>query len=83
MNPIEQLIEVLQYTQKEAYDDLYELIETVRHYEKNRNTDKVTRFEVIDHTEGGRGRFYTKHNIKVDLSFQDDSKTLKVFVSDK
>jgi hypothetical protein len=83
MNPIEQLIEALQYTHKETYNDLYELVETVRQYEMNLNTDKVTRFEVIEHTEGGRGRFYTKHNIKVDLSFQDDSKTLKVFVSDK
>lgn len=36
----------------------------------------VDRFEVIDDT----GRAYTKHNISVKLDYQDDGKTLKVFV---
>lgn len=39
-------------------------------------TDKVTRFEVIDKD----GRAYVRHNIKVELSFQDDERTLKVFI---
>jgi hypothetical protein len=37
---------------------------------------KVTRFEVIDEN----GRAYTKHNCKVELSYQDDGRTLKVFI---
>ena len=37
---------------------------------------KVTRFEVID--EGGRA--YTRWGVKIDLSYQDDGRTLKVFV---
>lgn len=40
------------------------------------NTDKVTRFEVIDKT----GRAYTKHGVQVELSIQDDGRTLKVFI---
>lgn len=84
------------------------------------DTDKVNRFEVIDHrqcvycrgrctanylqkdgsykeqpcdkcdgsgTKGGRvyGAFSNPEtsNIKIELSYQDDDKTLKVFVSDK
>jgi hypothetical protein len=37
----------------------------------------VTRVEVIDEY----GRRYTKHNCKVELSYQDDGKTLKVFIN--
>ena len=36
----------------------------------------VTRFEVIDEN----GRVYTRHNCKVELSYQDDGRTLKVFL---
>ena len=82
MNPIEQLIQALQCNQKEAYDDLYELVVLAQEYEAQRNTDKVTRFEVVEHTKGGRGRCYTAHNVKVELSLQDDNRTLKVFVND-
>ena len=38
---------------------------------------KVTRFEVIDEN----GRSYTKFNTQGYLSFQDDGRTLKVFLS--
>jgi hypothetical protein len=38
---------------------------------------KVTRVEVIDE----HGRVYTRWNVNVELSFQDDGRTLKVFVS--
>jgi len=41
------------------------------------NNVKVTRFEVIDES----GRVCTRHNCKVELSYQDDGKTLKVFLS--
>jgi hypothetical protein len=40
------------------------------------DTDKVTRVEVIDET----GRVFSRWNTKVDLSFQDGGKTLKIFV---
>lgn len=49
---------------------------------KNNPTETVDRFEVIDDT----GRAYVKGSIygtpvKVELSYQDDDRTLKVFVS--
>lgn len=52
------------------------------------NTDKVTRVEVIDHTkdfEEGGGRAYVnwKDTNKVELSFQDEGRTLKVFISNQ
>lgn len=37
---------------------------------------KVTRFEVIDEN----GRAYTQKDCNVELSYQDDSRTLKVFI---
>lgn len=51
-------------------------------------TTKVTRFEVIDHTrslEDGGGRVFVKReeNMTVELSLQDDGRTLKVFLSPK
>lgn len=47
--------------------------------------EKVNRFEVIDHTSGGEGRVFTKwlDNLVVELSYQDDGRTLKVFLSEK
>jgi len=36
----------------------------------------VNRFEVIDET----GRAYSKWNVSVELSYQDDNKTLKAFI---
>ena len=49
------------------------------------NINKVTRFEVIDHTWAGTGRIVnmTHHDVSVELSYQDDGKTLKVFLKDK
>lgn len=38
---------------------------------------RVTRFEVIDEN----GRVYTKRDCKVELSYQDDNRTLKVFIN--
>ncbi len=40
------------------------------------DTSNVTRVELIDET----GRVFTRWNTKVDLSFQDGGKTLKIFV---
>ena len=49
------------------------------------NVEKVTRIEVVDHqSEPMIGRAYTKWNCeKVELSLQDDGKTLKIFLSSK
>jgi hypothetical protein len=38
--------------------------------------ERVTRFEVIDDT----GRPYVKRDVKIELSLQDEGRTLKVFV---
>jgi len=45
------------------------------------STDKVTRVEVIDHD----GRSYTNFDLnnKVELSYQDDGRTLKVFINNE
>ena len=49
------------------------------------DTSKVTRFEVINHATGKGviGRIVVERNIGVELSLQDDGRTLKVFLSDK
>tara|TARA_B110000908_G_C9965523_1_gene318791 strand:+ start:63 stop:425 length:363 start_codon:yes stop_codon:yes gene_type:complete len=46
------------------------------------NTNKVTRFEVIDHSAAGADRQYWQYDVTVELSYQDDGKTLKVFLKD-
>ncbi len=43
--------------------------------------DKVTRVEVID--QDGRSYVNWDDNNKVELSFQDDGRTLKVFISNR
>ena len=47
------------------------------------NTDRVTRFEVIDHTSEMLGRMLVKYGVNVDISIQDDGRTTKVFLTDK
>lgn len=47
------------------------------------NTEKITRFEVIDHTSEMLGRMLVKYDIKVDISIQDDGRTMKVFLTNK
>ena len=42
-------------------------------------TDKVTRFEVIDDT----GRILMRHRVRVELSLQDAGRTLKVFLREE
>ena len=46
---------------------------------ENNNFDKVTRFEVIDDS----GRVLVRYGIKIELSLQDDDRTLKVFLTSK
>ena len=45
---------------------------------------KVSRFEVIDHRENGKGRAMVVrgHNLKIETSLQDSNRTLKVFIND-
>ena len=47
------------------------------------NTDKITRFEVIDHTADMLGRMLVKYGVNVEVSIQDDGRTMKVFLTDK
>ena len=44
-------------------------------------TDKVTRVEIID--ENGRSYTNFDPNNKVELSFQDNERTIKVFISNR
>jgi hypothetical protein len=46
-------------------------------------TKEINRFEVIDHTSKKRGRIVVEYNINVELSLQDENRTLKVFLTDK
>lgn len=43
----------------------------------------TTRIVVVDHTTGGAGRVFDRQNVAVELSRQDDGRTLKVFVNDR
>lgn len=50
----------------------------------NNALDKVTRFEVIDHTkDDSGGRILVRGNVHVQLSYQDDDRTLKVFLTSR
>jgi hypothetical protein len=46
-------------------------------------TKEITRFEVIDHTKKKGGRIVVEYNVNVELSLQDENRTLKVFLTDK
>jgi hypothetical protein len=43
----------------------------------------VTRFEVIDHSKKMRGRYVVEYGIKIEVSIQDDGKTMKVFLTNQ
>ena len=58
-------------SEKIAYKDGYTQCQ-----EDMAKDQRVTRFEVIDEN----GRAYTEHYCKVELSYQDDGRTLKVFI---
>lgn len=49
------------------------------------NMDLVTRVEVIDHRHGApqTGRAFVAWNVEAALGFQDDGRTLKIFVTDR
>jgi hypothetical protein len=49
--------------------------------EMENNTSKVTRVEIIQHSDPYNGRAYTNYNAKdVEIQFQDRGKTLKIFL---
>lgn len=50
-----------------------------------RTVDSITRVEVIDHSEDGCGKEYSKwdEKVKIELDLQDEGRTLKVFISDR
>jgi hypothetical protein len=45
--------------------------------------DKVTRFEVIDHTFKMGGRVLVEYDVNVEVSIQDEGRTMKVFLTEK
>jgi hypothetical protein len=73
--------------------EVYDLLEEVKQLREA--ADKVTRFEVIDYTAEAKGynyksigmalsgRVLVKYGVSIELSYQDDGKTLKVFITDK
>ena len=67
-------------TTQEVYD-LREEVKRLRDHILYANK-RVTRFEVIDHTARNSLRAIVRHGVNVDLSYQDDGKTLKVFIND-
>lgn len=74
------------FKDKKSRDLVMCLLDTVWQLEKAataRDASKVSRFEIIDHSDGGTGRDFVKYGVKVELSFQDDNRMLKVFLSDQ
>jgi hypothetical protein len=49
----------------------------------NTKENKINRVEVIEHYKGGQGRNYVNWNDsnKVELSYQDGGRTLKIFIT--
>lgn len=43
--------------------------------------NEPTRFEVIDSTKDGEGRTLVKYDVNIELQYQDDGRTLKVFLT--
>ena len=56
-------------------------IEGAKWQQEQNDTSKVTRVEVIQHSPPYNGRAYTNYFAKdVEIQFQDDGKTLKIFL---
>jgi hypothetical protein len=58
-----------------------EIVEKIKNYwlKDSLIETNITRIEVI----GENGREYTRHNVNTKLSFQDDLRTLKIFVDER
>ena len=64
---------------------LYEQVQGLNNFTNEMLTDlnlRVTRFEVIDHTDSLAGRVFVKLGVKVEFSYQDNGKTLKVILKE-
>ena len=46
-------------------------------------TKDVTRFEVIDHSKKMRGRYVVEYGVNVEISIQDNGKTMKIFLNNQ
>jgi hypothetical protein len=79
ITPVEWLVQQMENQQYFIGNELYSAIEEAKRMEQAKY-EKVTRFEVIDHTVEF-GRLYTKHNCMVELQLQDEDRTLKAFIS--
>lgn len=44
---------------------------------------EFVKFEVIDNTKKHRGRILVQYKVQVEVSIQDDGKTMKIFLTDK
>lgn len=80
---LEKVAETSAIEQFEAGNSAYILgfIEDAKWQQEQNDTSKVTRVEVIQHSPLYNGRAYTNCNAKdVEIQFQDDDKTLKIFV---
>lgn len=82
MNPIEQGIDPTTGKPLPTDADVTDALNKLAQQIEKPETSKVDRFEVIDET----GRAYVKGSIygtpvKVELSYQDDGRTLKVFIN--
>ena len=61
--------------------EYYAFIAGAKYMAEQNNTSKVNRVEVIQHSPPHNGRAYTNYNAKdVEIQFQDDGKTLKIFL---
>jgi len=70
---------VYEEARRECADQLSTLLQPVRSVTPQEPTVNVTRFEVIDES----GRVCVYRPCRIELSFQDDGQTLKVFVKNK
>ena len=62
-----------------AYAEYYHKRKLVKMKEKEIDLSKITRVEIID----SKGRTYTNCHIKhLEFSYQDDDRTLKLFITD-
>ncbi len=64
-----------------VFGDYQSFIDGAKWQQEFNDTSKVTRVEVIQHSEPYNGRAYTNYDAKeVEIQFQDRGKTLKIFL---
>ena len=70
-----------EYETRTGEDTKYLIACVAKAYIDGRKVKTITRLEVIDHSKDGNGRAYTNHDVtSVEMSYQDDDKTLKLFI---